>query len=52
MTSKGETKFWIEPQIVLAENYRLSSKELNEIQKIIEGRKNEIKNSWKKHFKS
>ena len=32
----GEAKFWLDPQIELAKNYKLSRKELNEVEKIIE----------------
>lgn len=46
----GEAKFWIEPIVSLATYYRLNLKDLTEIQKIIEGRKNEIIKEWKKHF--
>lgn len=49
--AEGEAKFWIEPAIALATNYGLSQKELNKIQRIIEVHKNEIKDSWQKHFK-
>ena len=48
----GEAKFWLEPTVALCESYRLSNRELNELQKIVEERKNEIKRAWKKHFKS
>ena len=48
---EGEAKFWIEPKVVLCENYRLSSRALNELKEIIESRKDEIIDSWKKHFK-
>lgn len=51
-SGKGEAKFWLEPLVSLAQNYGLSEKELREIQRVIEERKDEIKNSWKKHFKS
>ncbi len=51
-SGSGEAKFWIEPSISLAKNYGLSQKELNEIQKIIEEKKDEIKDSWRKHFPS
>jgi len=46
----GEAKFWIEPIISLATHHHLNSRLLNEIQKIIEGRKDEIIKEWKKHF--
>ena len=48
---EGEAKFWLEPSIALAEAYKLNAKQLKEIQRIIEARKDEIKKSWKKHFK-
>ncbi len=51
-SERGEAKFWLEPIVSLAQNYRLSAKELQSIQKIIEARKNEIKNSWRRHFHS
>lgn len=48
----GEAKFWLEPIVALAKNYGLSQNQLREIQKIIEGKNNEITSAWKKHFKS
>ena len=47
----GEAKFWLEPVVALAEHYGLLSKEIKEIQKIIEEHYNEIKKAWKTHFK-
>ncbi|MFH1684162.1 MAG: DUF4160 domain-containing protein [Candidatus Margulisiibacteriota bacterium] len=46
----GEAKFWVEPMVALATYYKLNTKKLNEIQKIVERRKNEIIKVWKKHF--
>jgi len=48
----GEAKFWLEPIISLAESYSLTSRQLSKLQKLVEEHKNEIKNRWKKHFKS
>ena len=48
----GEAKFWLEPNVELAENYGLTRKQLGEVQGIIEGRKDEIINAWKKHLGS
>lgn len=48
----GEAKFWLEPIVSLGENHGLSSKQLKELQKIIEDRKDEITEAWKKHFRS
>jgi hypothetical protein len=47
----GEAKFWIDPKIELEKNYGLDSSQINEIQKIIEERQNEIRHAWKIHFK-
>lgn len=46
----GEAKFWIEPIVSLATSYALNSHKLNEIQKIVEERKDEITKAWQKHF--
>ena len=48
----GEAKFWLEPQIEVARNHKLSRQQLKTIEKIIEERQNEIRNAWKKHFNS
>ncbi|OGH55876.1 MAG: hypothetical protein A3G34_00460 [Candidatus Lindowbacteria bacterium RIFCSPLOWO2_12_FULL_62_27] len=48
----GEAKFWLEPSVVLAKNYGLSKKRVDEARKIVRERKDEIKNAWRKHFKS
>ena len=34
VTSEGTAKFWLEPNVSLADFYNLSEKELNEIKKI------------------
>jgi len=47
----GEAKFWLEPIVALAKNYGLSKKQLNETQKIVEGKNCEIWKAWQKHFK-
>jgi hypothetical protein len=47
---KGEAKFWLDPQIELAKNYKLSRKELNEIEKIIEEHYDEFIKAWEEHF--
>ena len=50
--ANGEAKFWLEPNVELAENYGLTRKQLAEVHGIIEGRKDEIINAWKKHLGS
>jgi hypothetical protein len=46
----GEAKFWLEPIISLYEHFGLTTKQLKEMHETIEEHKNEIVNSWKKHF--
>ena len=49
---EGEAKFWLEPIVALEENHGLPLRRLTELQKIVEGRKDEIVRAWKKHFSS
>lgn len=51
-TNEGEAKFWLEPNVTLAQNYGLSKKQISEAGKIIRDKKDEIQISWQKHFKS
>ncbi|MBW2012005.1 MAG: DUF4160 domain-containing protein [Deltaproteobacteria bacterium] len=48
----GETKFWLEPEIELARNYRLSRLQLKQIEEIIEEHYNEFTGAWQTHFSS
>lgn len=50
-TPDGEAKFWIEPEIELAETIKLNKKELIRLRKIIEEHKQEIVNEWNKVHK-
>jgi hypothetical protein len=47
---EGEAKFWIEPIVSLAVYHGFNPKKLSEIQKIVEGHKNEILEAWERHF--
>jgi uncharacterized protein DUF4160 len=47
----GEAKFWIEPVIALADAHGLSSKELKEIQKVVEEHRGEITKAWERHVR-
>ena len=46
----GEAKFWLDPEIELARNYRLSRTQLKEIEDLIEVHEDELRSAWKKHF--
>lgn len=47
----GEAKFWIEPDIILANNLGLSEPELRLLRSVIEERLDEIKSTWDVHFR-
>jgi len=51
-SQNGEAKFWLEPQIELAKNYKFSKKELNEIKKIIKEHYKDFIKAWEVHFGS
>lgn len=50
VSADGEAKYWLEPHIELAKNYRLSRAQLKEIEQLIEDHRDEIEFAWKKHF--
>ena len=50
MSGTGEAKYWLEPQLELAKNYKLSRVELREIEQIIEVHADELKSAWHTHF--
>ena len=47
----GEAKFWIEPQVELAKNHRLSRAQLKEIEDLIEVHLDELKSAWSRDFR-
>ena len=50
ISGDGETKFWLEPEIKLAKNYKLSQKQLKVIETIIEVHFDELVSAWHRHF--
>ena len=46
----GEAKFWMEPEISLAQNYGLSGKELKIVHRLIKEHADEIRRAWHAHF--
>ena len=46
----GEAKFWLEPKVELAGNFRLSGAQLHEVARLIEVHSDEFKAAWKRHF--
>ena len=51
VSPEGEAKFWLEPIVALVESFRLSPRELKELQGVVERRKDEIIRAWNTHFK-
>jgi len=47
----GEAKFWLEPEIELADNHHLSRKQLKDIEIIIEEHCDELTSAWRQHFR-
>ena len=50
--ASGEAKFWLEPQIALAQNIGLSGKSLRQAQTLIEEHEHDIRTAWQQHFGS
>jgi hypothetical protein len=48
----GEAKYWLEPAIQLAQNYRLSEAQLRAVEALIRQHEKEIRSAWTKHFES
>ena len=46
----GEAKFWLEPMLELAKNYRLTKIQLKAVEAIIQGHYDEFKAAWNSHF--
>lgn len=51
ISGDGEAKFWLEPEIELAKNYRYTRKQVKQIESIIEVHNNELISAWRKHFR-
>jgi len=51
-SQSGEAKYWLKPELKLANNYNLSQKQLNEIEKIIQKHYNDFIKAWEEHFES
>ncbi|MBF0610317.1 MAG: DUF4160 domain-containing protein [Magnetococcales bacterium] len=49
-SQQGEAKFWLEPNIELADNYRMTATELVAVEKMIREKEHEIRAAWFKHF--
>jgi len=50
LSTDGEAKFWLEPEIELAKKHRLSRKQLKQIKCILEAHYDELIGAWRQHF--
>lgn len=49
-SADGEAKFWLEPQIELAQNLALNDRQLRAVRSLIEAHYDEILAAWTRHF--
>ena len=49
-SSDGEAKFWLEPRVELARNYRLSRRDLRTVRSLIIENDERIRIAWREHF--
>jgi len=49
-SSDGEAKFWIEPEVSLAQNHGIPSHELGALQTIVQEHEQDIRTAWQLHF--
>jgi len=52
ISGDGEAKFWLEPEIELAKNFRYNRKQIKEIEILIEEHYDELISAWREHFGS
>lgn len=46
----GEAKFWLDPDVSVARNVGLTTVQLREILSLVEEKRNELLDAWRKHF--
>lgn len=51
-SQNGEAKFWLVPEIELAQHIGLSRHEIDKALRLIQEHENEIRKAWLKHFPS
>lgn len=46
----GEAKFWLDPEVSLAENVGLTASALRRIDRLVRQHEGDIREAWRKHF--
>ncbi len=49
-SASGEAKFWMEPEIALAQNHSLSHRAINDVLQSIQEHEDAIREAWQAHF--
>jgi hypothetical protein len=49
--ASGEAKFWLEPNISLAQNFGLNRRNLATALRLVQEHEDEIRAAWRKHFR-
>lgn len=49
-SSEGEAKFWLSPEIALAENHGIPQREIGTIVTIIRSHEQQLHDAWVQHF--
>ena len=48
--AEGEAKFWLEPEIALADNYGLSRRRITAALALVRRHQDELRRAWQEHF--
>ena len=48
--AEGEAKFWLEPEIALADNYGLNRRRINTALGLVRRNQDELRRAWQEHF--
>ena len=51
-SADGEAKFWIDPEIELARNHKLTVQHLSRVLQLVVDHEQEIRDAWHRHFHS
>jgi hypothetical protein len=49
--ASGEAKFWLEPNVALAQNFGLSKRNIATALRLVQEHEDEIRAAWRKHFR-
>ncbi|PYF99481.1 MULTISPECIES: DUF4160 domain-containing protein [unclassified Thioalkalivibrio] len=52
VSAEGEAKFWLEPELQLAQSWRYNRAQLKEIEWLIEEHHHELVSAWQRYFGS